>query len=42
MFWDLAIVVVYFGVIFAIGLRSRLGKDVDVEEYFLSPLDPVS
>ena len=36
VFWDLAIVVVYFVAIFAIGLRARVGKDVSVDEYFLS------
>jgi len=36
MFWDLAIVVIYFAVIFAIGLRARVGENVNAEEYFLS------
>ncbi len=36
MFWDLAIIVIYFLVIFAIGVRGRAEKDVNVEEYFLS------
>ena len=34
--FDLVIVVAYFVVIFAIGMRSRVAKDVSTDEYFLS------
>ena len=36
LMFDLVIVVAYFVAIFAIGMRSRVAKDVSTDEYFLS------
>ena len=36
MFLDLLIVAAYFTIVFIIAIRGRQGKDITIEEYFLS------
>ena len=36
MILDVSIILAYFTVIMAIGVRARVGRDVQAEEYFLS------